>query len=195
MHNKSAFLIMGHRLGSAGRNNVVALNFGPPSREVPFFAERLSETVKTTLAQTGCEKVDLVGHSMGGLVVRYYIEKLGGAAGVNAAVTLGAPHLGSKTAVFGVLKSAEQFSPDSALITELNEAPPSGDATDMTAVWSDFDSIVLPHESARLPEPYTSVKVGGVGHVAMLFSGRIFDETLRAISTNLPPRDFSNGAD
>jgi triacylglycerol esterase/lipase EstA (alpha/beta hydrolase family) len=151
--------------------------------------------VKAALAQTGCEKVDLVGHSMGGLVVRYYVEKLSGAASVNAAVTLGAPHQGSKTAVFGITKSAEQFSPDSALITELNEAPPTGDAADMTSVWSDFDSVILPHESARLPEPYTSVKVGGLGHVAMLFSGRVFDETLRAISTNLPPRDFSDGVD
>ncbi len=194
MHNKSAFLLMGYRLRRTGRNNIVALNFGPASRRVPFFAERLSEAVKTALVQTGCEKVDLVGHSMGGLVVRYFVEKLDGATSVNAAVTLGAPHLGTKTAVFGIFKSAEQFRPDSALIAELNEAVPASDAADMSAIWSDFDSVILPHESARLPAPYANVKVGG-GHVTMLFSGRIFDEVRRAISKNFSRQDFANGVD
>ncbi len=195
MHNKSAFLLMGHRLRKIGRNNVVTLNFGPPSRRVPFFAERLSETVKTALMRTGVEKVDLVGHSMGGLVVRYFIEQLDGAASVNSAVTLGAPHLGVKTAVFGIFESAEQFMPGSELIAELNRAVPASRTVDMSAVWSDFDSIILPHESARLPEPYSSVKVGGVGHVAMLFSGRIFDEVRRAISKDFPQQGFANGVD
>ena len=186
MHNKSAFLLMGHRLRKIGRNNVVTLNFGPPSRRVPFFAERLSEAVKTALARTGVEKVDLVGHSMGGLVVRYFIERLEGAGSVNAAVTLGAPHLGAKTAVFGIFKSAEQFMPDSDLIAELNEAAPSRRTVKMTAVWSDFDSVVLPSENARLPAPHTNVKVGGVGHVTMLLSERIFDEVRRATSKDFP---------
>ena len=195
MHNKSAFLLMGHRLRRIGRNNVVTLNFGPPSRRVPFFAERLSEAVKTALAQTGAEKVDLVGHSMGGLVVRYFVERLDGAASVNAAVTLGAPHRGTKTAVFGVFKSAEQFMPDSDLIAELNEAVPANRAVNMSAVWSDFDSVILPSESARLPAPHSNVKVGGVGHVAMLLSGRIFDEVRRATSKDFPQQGLVDGVD
>jgi pimeloyl-ACP methyl ester carboxylesterase len=182
LHNRSAFLLLGHRLRQAGRSNVVGINFGPFVGEVPRFAEQLSEAVNQALVYSGCDKVDLVGHSMGGLVVRYYIEKLGGAASVNAAVTIGAPHRGTKMATLGIFRSSEQFKPDSALITGF-ESPVAGDvAAVMTAIWSDFDSVVLPSESACLPEPYTNVRIGGVGHVAMLFSGRVFDELQRALS-------------
>ena len=182
MHNRSAFLLMGHRLKQAGRNNVVAINFGPFSEEVPHFAERLSEAVNLATVHSGCDKVDLVGHSMGGLVVRYYIEKLGGAASVNAAVTIGAPHRGTKTAALGIFKSSKQFRPDSSLITGFERPVAGSVAADMTAIRSDFDSIVLPSEAACLPEPYANVKVDGVGHVALLFSSRVFDEVRQALS-------------
>jgi pimeloyl-ACP methyl ester carboxylesterase len=182
MHNRSAFLYMGHRLKQSGRNNIVAINFGPLSEEVPHFAERLSEAVNLALVNSGCDKVDLAGHSMGGLVVRYYIEKLGGAASVNAAVTIGSPHCGTKTAALGIFRSSKQFRPDSSLITGFERPVAGSVAADMTAIWSDFDSIVLPNEAACLPEPYANVRIGGVGHVALLFSGRVFDEVRRALS-------------
>ena len=193
MHNRSGFLLMGHRLKRAGRNNVIALNFGPTSEGVPYFAERLSETVKGALVHTGCDKVDLVGHSMGGLVVRYFVERLDGASCVNAAVTLGAPHFGTKTAALGIFKSAEQFRPDSTLIAELGRSAGESDAADMTAVWSDFDSVILPHENACLAEPSANVKIGGVGHVALLFSGRVFNEVRRAVSKDPLQRDSADG--
>jgi pimeloyl-ACP methyl ester carboxylesterase len=119
---------------------------------------------------------------MGGLVVRYYVEKLGGAASVNTAVTIGAPHRGTKMAALGIFKSSRQFRPDSSLITGFEPSTAGSVAANMTAIWSDFDSVVLPGEAACLPEPYANVKIGGVGHVAMLFSGRVFDDVRRACS-------------
>jgi pimeloyl-ACP methyl ester carboxylesterase len=193
MHNKSAFLIMGRKLKQAGFANVVALNFGPPSQRVPQFAERLSEAVDRMLVHSGCEKVDLIGHSMGGLVVRYYIEKLDGAKNVDRAVALGAPNGGTKTAVFGIFKSAGQFRLDSKLITELKESPIAGEPANMTAIWSDFDSVVLPPENARLPDPYANIMVGGVGHVGMLYSGRVFDEITRVLFADKPREEPTNG--
>jgi triacylglycerol esterase/lipase EstA (alpha/beta hydrolase family) len=191
MHNKSAFFLMEHRLRRAGRKNIVALNFRPSSREVPYFAERLSEAVDRALEHTGGDKVDLIGHSMGGVVVRYYIEKLGGAARVNVAVQLGAPNGGSKMAVFGVLQSAEQFKADSDLITgfQSSGAVPSS----MTALWSEFDSVILPPENARLPEPAANKMIPGVGHVTLIYSGRVFDEILRALSGEDLRRESENG--
>jgi hypothetical protein len=182
MHNKSAFLVMGHRLKQMGRTNVIAVNFGPFSQEVPHFAERLSEAVSLALVHTGCDRADLIGHSMGGLVVRYYVEKLGGAASVDTAVTIGAPHRGTKMAALGLFKSSRQFRPDSPLITGFEESSSSGAGADMRAIWSDFDSVVLPREAACLPEPYVNVRIGGVGHVTMLFSNRVFNEVRRALT-------------
>ena len=51
-------------------------------------AEELSAFVDRVLAATGAKKVDLVGHSQGGMMPRYYLRFLGGAAKVKALVGL-----------------------------------------------------------------------------------------------------------
>ncbi len=182
MHNRSAFFLLRHRLKKAGLRNTLAPNFLPASAGIPYFAERLSETVDLALSRSGCDKVDIIGHSMGGLVARHFVETLGGADRVNSMITLGSPHLGTKTAVLGIFKSAEQFRLDSTLIVELNQQATAAGSTRATAIWSDFDCVVLPPENARLPEPHENVLVRGVGHVAMLLSGRVFREVRRALS-------------
>lgn len=193
MHNKSAFLLMARRLRRAGRNNVLAINFGPPSEEAPHFARRLVEAVNSALVYSGCEKVDLIGHSMGGLVVRYYVEKLDGAPSVNRAITLGAPNRGTKTAALGLFRSAGQFRPTSSLIKGFEEQTGGADQARMVSIWSDFDSVVLPPENARLPEPYENVMIRGVGHVALLYSGRVFEKIKSVLETGSPQQEPTNG--
>ena len=65
--------------------------------------DALVEEVKT---KSGKDKVDIVSHSMGGLVARYYISDSSKAAKVNKLISLGAPHLGSvealKTLMYGL---------------------------------------------------------------------------------------------
>ncbi len=193
MSNRSSFFVLRYVLGRLGRTNVFSPNFRPASASIPQFAEQLSETVKLALSQTGCDKVDLIGHSMGGLVVRYFIEKLGGARCVYTAITLGAPHRGTKTAALGLFKTAEQFRPDSSFIRELNRGPLSPDPVNMIAIWSDFDTVVLPPENAQLPAPYTNVMVTGVGHVAYLFSGQVFKHLRLALRESATAFEQNHG--
>ncbi|GHH18343.1 esterase/lipase family protein [Streptomyces lanatus] len=73
---------------------VFSLDYGQLSG-VPFFhalgpidksAEQLSAYVDKVLAATGAAEADLVGHSQGGMMPRYYLKFLGGAGKVNALV-------------------------------------------------------------------------------------------------------------
>jgi len=179
MHNRSAFFLLHHRLRKAGWHNVVSPNFRPASASIPDFASQLADTVAVALVRSGCDDVDLVGHSMGGLVARYFIQNLGGASCVRMAVTMGSPHRGSKMAALGLFGTAEQFRSDSSLITGLDAA---NTPANMTAIWSDFDNMVLPPENARLPEPCRNIMVRSVGHIALLLSGRVFEQLRRALS-------------
>jgi len=110
------------------------------------------------------------------------MEKLDGASGVETAITLGTPNRGTKMAALGLFETASQFRPDSALITELAQTPSSCSGVNMVSVWSDFDNVVLPAENASLPEPCTNIVVSSVGHVALLFSRRVFDHVCREIA-------------
>ncbi len=179
-HNRSAFFLMRYRLRKAGCNNVVMPNFVPASATVARFAEQLAEKATAVITETGADRVDLVGHSMGGLVIRYFIEKLGGASLVGTAITLGSPHGGTKMAALGLFGSSRQFRMDSELIRELNRSS-SEDAPRMLAIWSEFDNIVLPPENATLPEPCENFMVGNVGHIALLFSSRVFGKIARTL--------------
>lgn len=181
MENRSSLLWLGWRLKRAGWRNVIIPNFRPSSGAIPKFAEKLADVVSWAAERTNAQAVDLVGHSMGGLVVRYYIERLGGAPLVHSAVTIGSPHRGTKMAVLGLFRSAAQFRRDSPFIKELNESAPAPGVR-MTSIWSDFDNIVLPPENALLPEPYRNEMVRNLGHVALLFSGRVFDQVRLALS-------------
>lgn len=179
MHNRSAFFLLRYRLSKAGWRNVVSPNFRPATASIPDFAQQLADTVAVALIKSGCDEVDLVGHSMGGLVVRYYIQNLGGASCVRTAITLGSPHRGTKMAALGLFGTAEQFRSDSPVVLGLDEA---GTPVSMTAIWSDFDNIVLPPENARLPEPHRSIMIRGLGHIALLFSDRVFEHVRRELS-------------
>jgi pimeloyl-ACP methyl ester carboxylesterase len=185
-HGEQAVILflLRYMLRKAGHNNVILPNFRPASASIPCFAEQLSEVVDLALSRTGCDQVALVGHSMGGLIVRYFMEKLGGASRVLTAITLASPHLGTKTAGLGLFKTAEQFRPDSAFIRDLNQSPPSLGSVNMISIWSEFDNVVLPPENARLPEPCTNQMVTSVGHVAFLLSPQVFKKVRRALREN-----------
>ena len=53
--------------------------------------------VERIVAETGFERIHIIGHSLGGLIARYYVTRLGGDARVHTLVTLGTPHDGHAT--------------------------------------------------------------------------------------------------
>ncbi len=77
-------------------------------------ANQIKQWVDEILEETGAEKIDLVGHSMGGISSRYYIKFLGGIDRVDDYVSLGCPHHGCPL-------EGESFSDANSLLLSLNE--------------------------------------------------------------------------
>ena len=73
------------------------------TRTVEEMACILAERVEQLACDHPGERIDLVGHSQGGLVGRYYVQKLNGAHRVRHLVTLGTPHRGTPWARSGHL--------------------------------------------------------------------------------------------
>lgn len=71
------------------------------TQDIPTSAADVGAYIEQVLYATGAEQVDLVGHSQGGLLARYWINELEGEDYVHHLVTLGSPHHG--TTLLGML--------------------------------------------------------------------------------------------
>jgi triacylglycerol esterase/lipase EstA (alpha/beta hydrolase family) len=182
------FANMGENWGTLSpllKNNgycVFALNYGATSVSMGFVyalgsvatsAQELSAFVDRVRSATGASKVDIVGHSQGGMMPNYYIKFLGGASKVNTMVWLAPDNHG--TDVNGLLKLANGLSKlfpklsdiiyggigsvapgltdqkfDSPLIKKLTSVPDTVPGVKYTVIATKYDEVVTPYKSAFL---------------------------------------------
>lgn len=182
-HNRSAFLAMSRTLRRAGFSYVHTMNYNPLSAGMPALAERLGEEVQRVLDATGAEQVQIVGHSMGGIVARDYVQSFGGDELVDTVITLGSPHRGTHAARLGMGPAIKDLTPGSAFLRRLEEgARPTG--VRWVSYYSDLDAMVLPSSSAKLVHPAlkaVNIKTRDTGHLSLLVNGEI----LRGIVAHL----------
>lgn len=173
--NRSVFVLLRRALlrdadGTARRRTVVSLNYSPLTCDIRAAAELLGRHVEEVRRRTGADHVDVVGHSLGGLIARYHVQRLGGDAAVRTLVTLGTPHSGTRVArPADVHPIVRQMRPGSSVIEELGRPAP-GCRTRFVAVRSDLDQIMVPTSAARLDHPdlrVENVLVTGIGHLAL----------------------------
>lgn len=142
----------------------------PLTRDVRTAAELLGRHIEEICIRTGHHEVDIVGHSLGGLIARYYVQRLGGDQRVRTLVTLGTPHSGTTVApLAGAHPVVRQMRPDSPVIEELR-SPAPGCRTRFVCFWSDLDQIMAPIETACIDHPdliVENVRVSGIGHLAL----------------------------
>jgi hypothetical protein len=168
--NRSVFVLLRRSLTQHGRQRVESLNYSPLTCDIRTAAELLGRHVEEICERTGSARVDIVGHSLGGLIARYYVQRLGGDLRVRTLVTLGTPHAGTRVAPLADAHPiVRQMRPGSGVIEELTRPAP-GCRTRFVSFWSDLDTIMDPVESACLDHPdldVQNVQVTGIGHLAL----------------------------
>lgn len=185
--NRSIFTLLRRALRGRGFGRTYALNYSPFTDDIADVAQRLSVLIDEVCEQTGYERVHIIGHSMGGLVARYYVQRLGGDEHVHTVVTLGTPHCGTIPARFVPWPVIRQMRSSSHILTELAEPAP-GCRTRFVAIWSDLDQLVLPQRNARIQHPdlrARNVFIRGIGHMSLPVDRRVIHE----ISTVLAQLD------
>lgn len=121
----------------------------------PGFADIRSMAAKSgSLAdkirqETGFDKIDVVGHSMGGLVLRYWLQRLGGDAKVAHYVSMATPHKGTYMGYFGPGTSARQLRPGSDFLNDLNSGTTLHSDIHYASLWSRTDEIVVPQPNGK----------------------------------------------
>lgn len=185
--NRSVFVLLRRSLARHGWRHLACLNYSPLTCDIRAAAELLARHIEKICARTGRSEVDIVGHSLGGLIARYYIQRLGGDRRVRTLVTLGTPHSGTTVAPLASAHPiVRQMRPGSAVIEELR-APAPGCRTRCVSFWSDLDQWMVPIETARLDHPdliTENVRVSGIGHLALPVHPAVAAGIRQALETN-----------
>jgi triacylglycerol lipase len=171
-HNRSGWTFLARHLRHGGFEQVYSLNYNPLANDLPGLAWELARRIDAVREVTGAGRVHLVGHSLGGIVIRYYIQLLGGASCVDTAITLASPHEGTLAAGFGRSPVLRQLRAGSWVIQALEEtARPT--PVHWVAYYSNLDALVQPASSAMLRHPAldaTNVLVKDHGHLSILLA-------------------------
>ncbi len=198
LDNHAIFTVMERALRRRGFRTITFYDYGLLTRDVPAAAEKLGDAVEKLAANTGYERVHVVGHSLGGLLARYYVQKLGGDRYVHTLVTMGTPHQGTTMArALGFAPLVRQLTPQSPVIRALAEPAP-GCRTRFVAFHSDLDHLIVPSRFARIEHPDLNVRnvaVRGIGHLSMPNNGRIAFQiaaALRDLDPDGTPADAGN---
>ncbi len=179
--NQACWLAMKLRLKMQGFTNLHSINL-PPTRDVETLTERVALKVDSLRHSCKCERVHLVGHSMGGIIARNFVQIRGGADKVDQCVLLGSPHQGSKLAPFAVMKLSEAIMPGSEFLANLNKQPLPGKVA-VTNIYSRHDNLVIPHESAILDQA-TNIELAGKGHNTLLYDNSVFNHIRSILKTD-----------
>lgn len=120
------------------------------------------------------QPIDLVGFSMGGLVARYYLQRLGGLERVRRFITISSPHNGTWTAFLRGNPGARQMRPRSDFLKHLNRDAAVLDRIQSTTIRTPFDLMIIPSISSELAAA-RSLRVNVAAHPLMVRDRRVLE--------------------
>jgi len=169
--NRAGFFPLQGYLRMRGHRRQLSFNHASAGPSVEALALELKRQIDRRIKGG---RIDLVGHSLGGLVARYYVQRLGGARRVDRLVTLGAPHAGTHASIYVPTRLVRELHPESELIRGLSQDPPPRGVRCLS-IAAGRDLMVLPAEAAFAPFGERSTH-DDLGHLELLLSPRVFRE-------------------
>ena len=166
--------------------SVHRVNLTPNNGRVSL--EKLAQQVEDYIAVNFApqQPIDIVGFSMGGLVTRYYLQRLGGIGRVQRYISISAPNHGTLMANTLPFSGIVQMRPQSNFILNLNrDVVPLLGKLNFTWIWTPFDLMIVPAQSSRLAVG-KELQIPVLVHAWMLKDRRVIKAVADALSEDLP---------
>lgn len=176
------FLTMSWLFWLSGRRRSYRVN-STPGENIEQLSAQLVDFITQVCRVNDEPQVDLIAHSMGGVVARLAIQELHIADKVKNFVCLGVPHVGTYPARYGNTETLHDLRPDSELIRRLNSSTIPAQVK-VTCLWSKNDLFVLPPESACL-DGARNLDMSPFTHYSYLLDPRSF-EAISHVLENKP---------
>jgi triacylglycerol lipase len=178
---KSSWSLVARSLRAHGLT-VDAISYAPFGISVEQVADRVVAKVHSMLSETGADKVYLVGHSLGGVVIAQAIAagRLNGL--VDTVITLGSPFGGSPLAkLLPFMEIPRALREGSQLLRGLASAP-APDGVRWLAFTAALDVIVPGMRSVPSHAKAETITVADVGHLGMLLNRPVVEHIVDALA-------------
>lgn len=170
-HNRSAFAWLKQRMSWGGFCHFAELNLTTSLNSIPKLAEQTKAHVQRLRERHNGAPIDIVAHSMGGIVARYYLQHLKGDGDVRHLITLGTPHQGTPLSRLSLIPHLRELAPKSPTIQSLNDAPVPR-RTQALVISGSMD-IFASHQQGGFWPGVRNVELENLGHTGLLFSRRV----------------------
>jgi triacylglycerol lipase len=156
-------------------------------------SQDLARLIERALAEQGASQVDIIAHSWGGFLSRWYIERLGQGARVRQLIMISTPLQGTWMALLAFGGPRREMEVGSRFVMSLAAAPPS---PPYATLWSECDQIVTPPQLCLLADPdgnlAFSYRFTGIAHLTMQRDAHVAD-VVAALCEN--PSAWTSGRD
>ena len=143
--------------------------------------EDLARQLAGFIAQKiGERRFDLIGFSMGGLISRYWLQRLGGIGRILRFVTMAVPHHGTHMARLASLPGWVQMRPGSEFLRDLASDADVLRAVPFTSFYTPLDAIIVPARSSEMPQA-RNVRMWAAMHPSFILERRC----IRAVAAAL----------
>lgn len=190
LHNHSAFIRLQKELRKLGWHNIFTVNYKTSSGSIHRMAGDIENKVLEILEHTGAQQVDIVAHSLGGLVARHCMCNGEARGKIRKLITLGTPHQGTRRSKLLKLVPGSSLGEDlmenSYFIRNLNKTPLPKHSK-VISISSHFDwtskNINTFHASGYPEQNYQNINYQHLGHTGLLYSPQVLND----IATHLSP--------
>lgn len=153
-------------------------NFG--KARLDYLATQVADYINNNFSSS--QPIDLVGFSMGGLVTRYYLQRLGGIERVQRYISISAPNNGTLLAYCLPLDGIAQMRPNSEFLADLNQdVRQSLGEIDCSFLWTPYDLMILPPHSSRIGVGQ-EIQLPVLVHAWMVTDRRTLDQIAQILS-------------
>lgn len=169
-HNPSAWLLFRRVLRREGFANVYTFGYNSFTRTYADLVHELTRHMEAVLRENPNQKLALVGHSLGGLIIRGAMADDRFKGRIAAVVTLGTPHRGSALAALGIGRLARQLRPSDHIFQQL-AAQRNVEGVAKLSLFAPVDNMVFPVRCLEVDEPgwQQECRQPSVSHQGMIY--------------------------
>ena len=180
-HNRTAWFIMKPKLKKAGYGNLHTWSYNSFTTSFPELVLELRRHIFKLYVENNNQKIVLIGHSLGGLIIKGAVSDPIVAEKISRIITLGTPFRGSLLAKIAIGRLGRSLHPESSLF-EINHSNSTMGEIPKTAIFSPVDEMVIPWKNLKpLENGWQTLPCSSMGHVAMLYSSQTVSMIVKLI--------------